>query len=149
MNYSRTIYQIKLNLIFIIAFICFTSFISAKSQIALSSTYGENRLRIFVPPTGEKAYKIAGETFADMWEKVTGQKLVSCSIETDETDLPEGDIVLIGSDAVNPLVHNLIKTGVIDGLNIQYGGDNYRILSLDNEGRTILILAGGCGRSTI
>ena len=103
-------------------------------------------IKVLVPPSGEKAYKIAGETFADMWEKVTGERPSVSFMEFDEKELPVGDIVLIGSDAVNPAVHELIRSGTIDGLGLQYGGDNYRLLSLNNN---CLIVAGGSGRSTI
>src|SRR5690554_4010190 len=79
-------------------------------------------IKVLVPPSGEKAYKIAGETFADMWEKVTGERPSVSFMEFDEKELPVGDIVLIGSDAVNPAVHELIRSGTIDGLGLQYGG---------------------------
>jgi hypothetical protein len=108
-----------------------------------------NKITVLVPSTGEKAYKIAGESFTDLWEKVTGQRLTVNLISGDNSELPEGDVVLIGSDAVNPLVHDMIRTGTIESLDIIYGEDNYRILSVSKEGRTCLILAGGSGLSTI
>jgi hypothetical protein len=57
--------------------------------------------------------------------------------------------VLIGNDAVNPIVHRLILQGRIEGLDLRYDTDDYRILSLADEGRMLLILAGGAGCSTI
>jgi alpha-N-acetylglucosaminidase (NAGLU)-like protein len=106
-------------------------------------------ITILIPPTGEEAYVIAGETFSEMWTKVTGEKLKIQYMESDNIELPDGDVVLIGSDAVNPLVHNFIRSGKLESLGIVYGGDNYRMLSLNNKGQTCLILAGGSGRSTI
>jgi hypothetical protein len=107
------------------------------------------QIKILVPSTGEKAYKIAGEIFADMWEKVTGKRPDVYQMKVDDPEIPDGDVVLIGSDAVNYAVHNLIRSGITDGLNIRYGCDNYRILSLNVKGQARLILAGGNGRSTI
>ena len=105
---------------------------------------------VLVPSTGEPAYRIAGETFCDMWQKVAGAKprVVPCA-DPDDGKLPAGDIVLIGSDAVNPVVHRFILQARIENLGIRCGTDDYRILSLPHEGRTLLILAGGGGRSTL
>ena len=108
-----------------------------------------NPITILIPPTGEKAYGIAGEAFADLWEKVTGQRPVVSRMESGNLKLPDGDVVLIGSDAVNPVVHELIRSATLESLNIVYGDDNYRMLSINKEGRSCLILAGGSGRSTI
>ncbi|MFA6546124.1 MAG: alpha-N-acetylglucosaminidase TIM-barrel domain-containing protein [Limisphaerales bacterium] len=100
--------------------------------------------------SGEPAYRIASEVFCDMWQNVTGAKprTVACT-SPDDGKLPAGDIVLIGSDASNPVVHRLILQARIENLGIRYDTDDYRILSLAHEGRTVLILAGGAGRSTI
>lgn len=104
---------------------------------------------ILTPPGGEKAYQIAGKEFASLWEKVTGRHPVLRRAELDQKVPPAGDVVLIGSDAVHPLVHRLIQDAVLDGLDLQYGGDNYRMLAVPHEGRDLVILAGGNGRSTI
>jgi len=101
---------------------------------------------VIVPSAGEPAYRVAGEAFCEMWQKVTGAKPRAIH---DDGKLPPGDIVLIGSDAVNPVVHRLMLQARIENLGIRYGTDDYRILSLPHEGRTLLILAGGAGRSTI
>ncbi len=114
-------------------------------------TMGPKRhpITVLIPPVEEKAYAIAGGAFADMWQKVTGKSPEVHYMEKDERSLPDGDVVLIGSDAVNAAVHELIMSGSPDGLGIQYGPDNYRMLSLKKGGRTLLFLAGGNGRSTI
>jgi hypothetical protein len=101
-----------------------------------------------VPSTGEKAYRIAGEAFVDLWEKVTGQRPLLVEAPADG-DLPPGDLALVGSDAVHPVVHRLILGGALDTLDLQYGTDAYRILCVPHEGRRYLILAGGSGRSTL
>ncbi len=114
---------------------------------------------VLTPPAGEKAYSIAGEALADLWEKVTGQRpavktwVVAASQDAASQDaqekLPEGDLVLIGSDAVHPLVHRLLIEGAIDSLGIRYGTDDYRLVCVPQQGRRWLILAGGSGRSTL
>lgn len=53
------------------------------------------------------------------------------------------DLILIGSDAVNPVTHHLIMKGTVEVLSIRSGSDDYRILSVSEEKRNILILAGG------
>ncbi len=107
------------------------------------------QVTVLTPPVGEKAYKIAGEEFAGLWEKVTGQRPLLRQAEIDQKAAPQGDVILIGSDAVNPVVHQLIHDAVIDGLDLQYGGDNYRMLTIPHQGRQLVIVAGGSGRSTI
>ncbi len=106
-------------------------------------------ITILIPPSGEEAYEIAGEAFAYLWEKVTDQRPIVERMKLDDPKLPEGNVVLIGSDAVNPAVHELIRSGTLESLDIQYGGDNYRMLTVNKEGRSCLVLAGGSGRSTI
>ncbi|MEA3364291.1 MAG: hypothetical protein U9Q79_01505, partial [Candidatus Hydrogenedentes bacterium] len=103
-------------------------------------------LTVIAPPAGEKAYEIATGDFVDLWTQVTSHS----PAVTSPRNLPSsGDVVLIGSDAVNPIVHALIKRGVLETLDLQYGTDSYRILSVDAPPVRYLIVAGGCGRSTI
>ncbi len=104
---------------------------------------------VLAPPVDEKAYQIAAQEFATLWKKVTGRRPALQRAEVDQKTLPAGDLVLIGSDAVHPLVHQLIHDAVLDGLDLQYGGDNYRMLTIERQGRQIAILAGGSGRSTL
>ncbi len=105
---------------------------------------------VMVAESGEAAYGVAAGVFGDMWQKVTGARppVIPCA-NPDDGAMPGGDIVLIGSDAANPVVHRLILQGRIGGLGIRYGTDDYRILSVPEGGRTLLVLAGGSGRSTI
>ncbi len=106
-------------------------------------------LTVLTPPVGEKAYPIAGETFADLWGRVTGQRPPVVRMTPGEFQPPAGDVVLIGSDAVNPIVHRLIRGAALETLGIEYGRDGYCIRTVAHDGRRHLILAGGCGRSTI
>jgi hypothetical protein len=105
-------------------------------------------LTVLIPPVGEKAYQIAGEAFVDLWGKVTDQRLAMQTWDKAK-ELPEGDLVLIGSDSVHPLVHRLILDGAMETLGLCYGGDDYRIVCVRQPGRRYLILAGGSGRSTL
>jgi hypothetical protein len=104
---------------------------------------------ILTPAAGEPAYKIAGDTFADLWQKATGRRPGVATATAGKAALPEGDLILIGSDAVHPVVHDLIYAGAIDALGITYGGDDYRILTVHRDGRRYVIVAGGSGLSTI
>ena len=105
---------------------------------------------VLTPPVGERAYQIAGEAFADLWAKVTGTRpALKRWDKACEAALPHGDLAVIGSDAVHPLVHRMILDATIEGLGLQYGGDGYRILCVPHAGRRILLLAGGSGRSTL
>jgi len=107
-------------------------------------------LTVMTPLKGEKAYQIAGETFTAYWKQVTGEAPALVTyINPYDRNLPAGDIVLIGSDAVHPVVHELIRARTPPSLGLEYGGDNYRLLSVQQKQRTVLIIAGGSGRSTI
>lgn len=103
---------------------------------------------VLTPPGDEPAYGIAGQAAAELWEKVTGHR-PGVQVWNAAQPLPEGDLVVIGSDAVHPLVHQWIRQGVLDSLGIPYGSDAYRLLSLEHEGRRCALLAGGSGRSTL
>lgn len=105
---------------------------------------------ILVPAHGEPAYRIAGEAFRDLWERSAGHRpAMATAADPDDGTLPAGDVVLVGSDAVNPVVQRLLLAGTAPTLGIRYGTDDYRILSLPQGDRTVLLVAGASGRSTI
>lgn len=104
---------------------------------------------IVTPGMGEPAYRIAGAEFSRLWEQVTGARPQTAVCGGPDFELPSGDVVLMGSDAVNPAVHRLVLQARIQSLGIRYGADDYRILALPDAGRTVLIVAGGSGRSTL
>lgn len=95
---------------------------------------------ILSPATKESAYIKAAEVFQDYYEKITGIKLDITDRVSDNEDM-----VVIGSEAVQPFVYESVR----GGLGIQFDSDDYRILSIQNQNRTILFLAGGRGRSTL
>lgn len=82
------------------------------------------------------------DVFAGLCVQITGKEA-----EIVRGDDGASDLVLIGSDAVNPAVHELILSGKLETLGIRTGTDDYRLLSLKEGGRRILILAGGRRRS--
>ena len=124
-------------------------FAKESSGVINRNESADSKIVVLIPSKGEKAYQIAGEIFVDMWQKVTGQSPDYKFITGDKPELSGNNFILIGSDAVNPVVHELIRSGTIEGLNIVYGGDNYRMLSVAANDKNYLILAGGSGLSTI
>ncbi len=99
---------------------------------------------ILKPDRCEEAYKYAAEAFRDLYIKVTGN-----DIAITEADDGVSDLIVIGSDSVNDFLMNEILNLRLGSLNIRYGTDDYCIRSLGREGRKILVLAGGRGRSTL
>lgn len=103
-------------------------------------------LTVVAPGAGEPAYSIAAANFVELWTSVTSR--APALVSADQAPV-SGDVVLIGSDAVNPVVHDLIRRGVLESLGLQYGSDGYRVLSVDAPPCRYLIVAGGSGRSTL
>ncbi len=100
--------------------------------------------KIVIPESRESAYRIAGEAFQELYRKVTGQELPLI-----REDDGESDLIIIGSDAVNDVTANLFADMKITSLEIRYGTDDYAMRSVDLGDRMALVLAGGCGRSTL
>ncbi len=99
---------------------------------------------ILAPKQGEAAYAKAAKVFSDMYKAVTGKAL---DIVYEDDGVSE--LIIIGSDAVNDFLVKPMINGEIDNLNIRYGTDDYCIRSINKDGRNMLILAGGRGRSTL
>lgn len=101
-------------------------------------------MKIIVPSLGEAAYAHAASVFSKLWEKITGTVL-----ERTEDYGIDDDIVIIGSDAVNDALTDKMISGEIADFGIRYGTDDYCIRCYLENGRHVLILAGGRGRSTL
>jgi hypothetical protein len=99
---------------------------------------------IVKPQHCEPSYAHAARVFADMYEKITGQCLPIAKADDGASDL-----FVIGSDSVNDFVTDEFLEGNIGALDVRYGTDDYCIWSYTKEERRIVLLAGGCGRSTI
>ncbi|MFA6714232.1 MAG: alpha-N-acetylglucosaminidase TIM-barrel domain-containing protein [Victivallaceae bacterium] len=88
--------------------------------------------------------KIAADEFCSLYEKVTGD--TPRIITRPETD---GDMVVLGSDAVNPYALEKILDGTIPQFSVKTGTDEYQLRSVEENGRTILFIAGGRRRSLL
>ena len=102
-------------------------------------------LKILAPPEGQpKAYAVAAAELQKYWAAVTGQTL-EITRESNDSD----SYLIIGSDAVNPFVRQLVERKAIPDFVLRTASDDYRILTVQDGERTHLILAGGRGRSTL
>lgn len=95
---------------------------------------------ILAPKTDEKSYEVAANIFREYYKTITGIKL---EIKAEPSDTE--DMVVIGSEAVQPFVYK----NVSGGLPIRCNSDDYCLISKEDNGRNLLFLAGGRGRSTI
>ena len=94
-------------------------------------------------------YKIAAETFADMWAKVTGKR-PEIIVAQNPSDVPtDCDLAVIGSDASNSFTHSKIIDGTINDFCLRAGSDDYEIKTADDNGRKLLFLGGGRGRALL
>ncbi len=88
------------------------------------------------------AYHYAATAFQNMYQCMTG--IILPIITKDDGS----DLIVIGSDSVNSFsakLHILRKAR----FRCVTGSDSYHIFSMEDEGRKVLVLAGGRGRSTI
>lgn len=102
-------------------------------------------LKILAPPESQApAYTVAAQELQKYYEMVTGVKLEIVR-ESNDSD----NYLIIGSDAVNPFVRQLVERKVIVDFPLKTASDNFRLLTVKDGERTHLILAGGRGRSTL
>ena len=95
---------------------------------------------ILAPKTGAIAYRKAAEAFRDLYAAVTG-----ITLPITDTPSDTGDMVVIGTDAVQPYAFDRLP----GGFPLTIGSDEYCIISQNEENRRVLYLAGGRGRSTL
>ncbi len=88
---------------------------------------------------------LAAEAFADLWQKVTGNRPETCADPEAETC----DLVLIGTDAELVFLHDLRMKNLLPDLKVSIGMDGYRILSLRHGNRNLLILAASGMRAPL
>lgn len=94
---------------------------------------------------GTPAHDEAAAVFAALYNRVTGRTV---PVITDDDRV--SDLVVIGSDAVNPFLMREMLNLRPDSLNIRYGTDDYCLKTYTrDDGRRVLVLAGGRGRSTL
>ncbi|MFA9478761.1 alpha-N-acetylglucosaminidase TIM-barrel domain-containing protein [Phycisphaerales bacterium AB-hyl4] len=100
-------------------------------------------LKIFIPSeTG--ICRIAADAFSSLWFQVTGQRLAV----TTEPD-SQGDLIVLGSDAVNAYAFEKIIDNTIRDFSITTDADDYEIVSATDNGRKLLFLAGGRPRALL
>ncbi|MBQ4269610.1 MAG: hypothetical protein IJB97_08190 [Clostridia bacterium] len=98
---------------------------------------------VLKPDCLEKTYQIAANEFVKYYKKTTGVKL--CIGEDDGVS----DLVVIGSNGVNRALADWIVEKIIPPLRFKFGTDEYQIKTYQVNGRRVLLLAGGLGRSTL
>lgn len=113
------------------------------SLLCLTASAAE--LKILVPGDCHgQAYQIAGQELQKYWNQITGQTL-----EIVNQPNGEDNYLVIGSDAVNSFVRQLIERKVIRDFPLKTASDEFRLLTVKDGARTHLILAGGRGRATL
>ncbi len=100
-------------------------------------------MQIVKPQNASAAYTAAAQAFQDMYEKVTG---VRVPIGTQADD---GDLVVIGGDAVNAFARQAFLDGWAPQRAVAPGSDSYVVESVHRDGRDVLFVWGGRGRSTL
>lgn len=92
----------------------------------------------------KKIYRIAAGVFADYWRKITNTEL---GIITEPVD--GEDLIVLGSDADSAFVRALVETDSIPAHGLCIGSDEYRLLSVRENDRDLLILMGGSKRAIL
>jgi len=95
---------------------------------------------ILLPSAGGAAYQKAAEIFQKLYAQITGTELL---IKTTPSDTE--DMVIIGADDVQPYAFDRVE----GGFPVRSGTDDYCIISQKENGRNLLFIAGGRGRSTV
>ena len=100
-------------------------------------------IKLLIP--GEKGiFPIAAAEFNSFYHRITGKKIIS--IRQDDF---KSDLIVLGSDAENPLVHQWVIDGITPDLEIRTGTDDYIIRSVRTGKRNCLLLAGGRPRALL
>ncbi|MDD3587165.1 MAG: alpha-N-acetylglucosaminidase TIM-barrel domain-containing protein [Thermoguttaceae bacterium] len=102
---------------------------------------------ILKPANALRVYDIAAAELQKYYEQATGKKL---PIVTE--DPGKGDLIVIGSDAVNRFSRKAIENKWIGSFQLRTVADDYRLLSArdgQNGTRNFLFLVGGRGRATL
>ena len=100
-------------------------------------------LKILVPKK-QGVFRIAGDEFAAIWKKSTGETLPVVTRDDGKSDL-----IVLGSDAVNAFTHAKIIEKVIPQFRIRTNTDDYQLISAKEGKRNLLFLAGGRERALL
>lgn len=85
---------------------------------------------------------IAGQTFATLWQQITGKKLPLITEDDGKSDL-----IILGSDALNRFVHDKIMEHEVNQFDIRMDSDDYQLISKSDHKRTLLFIAAGRTRA--
>ncbi len=108
-----------------------------------------SKILVSLSNSGAKANAIAGDIFCETWRKITDQELEVLPAPVKFADL-EHDLVIIGSDHVNPMARELFFRDDVTKFKIKYGSDDFHLLSVTlDSGVNVLVVAGGSGRANI
>ena len=100
-------------------------------------------LKLLIPHrTG--IFKIAAGELSSYFLKITGATLPVTSRDDGKSDL-----IILGSDADNAFVHELIVQKALPDLGIRTNCDDYRLFSLRQGKRKFLVIAGGRPRALL
>ena len=94
-------------------------------------------VKIYIP-NQKQHFADAAETFAGLYEKVTGIHLPVISEDDGKSDL-----ITFGTDADNILAYHILIDGILERFQLRSGSDDYHIISVKYNNRNILFLAGG------
>ena len=100
-------------------------------------------VRLFAPKDSRIA-NLAAETFAGLWERVTGIRPEICGSFPDS-----GDVVVFGEERENPCTFKWRLDGRLPPNTLRNGSDSYRILSRKDGDRTVLFLLNARPRSLL
>ncbi len=101
-------------------------------------------IKILKPVGGAEIYDIAACELQKFAENITGQEYPIVT-----NDDGKSDLILIGSDAVNPFCAERFWERDFEAYRIRYGTDDYQLESFSYDGRNMLMIAGGNGRGTL
>ena len=111
---------------------------SAAVALALGCAVSQTAAAVsLLAPEGESArqVRLAAETFADLWEKVSGERPAIVG------ELPaNGDVVVFGEEQSNPFTFRRRLDGKLPPNTLRDGSDAYRLLSQKDGDRTLLFL---------
>ena len=99
---------------------------------------------IVAPDTKRSEYVIATEEFVKYYRLITGETL---QVKTE--DDKKSDVVFIGPPSVNRPLFDLVLMKKVPLITVKAGSEEYMVKTYRVDGRRILILAGGLGRSTL
>ena len=107
-------------------------------------------ITVVYPARAHSAYSIAAHTFASLAKQVSDVKLqLLTDAQYTKSETQGAYTVLIGNDAVNPVVAELYLSRQIDSFGIRYGTDDYCIRTAHLRDENMLFLAGGRPRSAL